>query len=237
MQLTTPTETPLVQVAATAPTVVQPGEEVVVTIAVEARQPVELLALQWEAPEVVRLVPDQRLDLPVSLRAGERFEARQVFLTDPQQEGFGEMHATLALRGEGETARTAASWTAWISVFEPMKAPDDEPLNDRGRRRLIEVVNARARNGHIFLADSVAFFDDFLHILISERLAAVLAREFGFADEGLPLDRAAYLHVILGLLSFYGIEKLELIAEEECEESDDRFDPDEAREVAYEINL
>jgi hypothetical protein len=229
MLLSTPAQTHSVDLTVTAPTVIPPGERMTAQVRVAAKQPCELTGLQWDAPQLLTLAPAE-MPFPVSLPAGGAFETGAEFLSDSQREGFGELRAALQIRLPDGAEETLAC-VAWISVFTREVASDDEQLSDPLRRRLMEVVNARARNGHIFLADYAAFFDDFLNVEIPQRIAERLSEEFNFPSEGLPLDAETRYEMILGNKTFYGIERLELIAEEECEESDDRFDPTEAREV------
>lgn len=121
----------------------------------------------------------------------------------------------------------------WLSVFKKQEANKEE-LSSELRKRLIQVVNYRPRNGHIFLANYELFFNDFLNIEIPEGTSRFLSEEFGLPSEGFPVNDELRLEIIHGRFSFYGIEELELLAEEDCNESDDRFDADEAREVKNE---
>ena len=52
-------------------------------------------------------------------------------------------------------------------------------------------------------------------------------------QEPLPVNEETFYRIATGDVSYYGIEKFELIAEEECVESDDRFDAENLKEVRH----
>jgi len=266
MILKTPTTTPTVEIEMIAPTVVAPGARLKVVFQATALQTCEFTSLDAKAPGTIRLDPElgllefpgpfeeggtridpgaEPLEFPVPFEEGQTRFFPMNFITDSEREDFGELEFTLGIRtSESETNVT---WPVWISVFERATVHEEEDtggLSDRLRDRLIAVVNAARttddpyRNGHIFLADPVSFFDDYLNIEFSIRLAKVLLAGMVFQDGAIPVSKEVYGAFALGLKHFFGILWVELIPEEECEESDDRFDPDDAREVeSYEISL
>ncbi|MDX2247544.1 MAG: hypothetical protein SF052_12240 [Bacteroidia bacterium] len=235
MLLTTYTSIEWLDVSTTALTVVNPGTQLVLEMNFTARQAITLMDIVWEIPDTLSVQPDPASEIfPYSMTPGELYLGSLNIRTFQTQEGFGEINAVLVVSIAGETVQIPIRF--WLSVFERKSAQGAKALNDELRRRLIQVVNARARNGHIFLANFQAFFDDFLNIEIPPSLAKLVGEELGLADESLPVYPELYYEIILGKQTFYGIEKLELIAEEDCNESDDRFDPDDTREVAF-INL
>ncbi len=230
MLLSTPATTSLLDVISTAPTVVQPGERVEVKIRIIAKNDCELLGLGWEAPKSLTQ-SSVAAGFPVVLQAGQTFNTQTIFITTAQTEDFGEMQAHLRARnGSGE--EITVDWTAWISIFTRRKADDPEGLSDELRKRLLDVVNARVRNGHIFLANQVAFCDDFLNIEIPGSTASLISEDP--IIEGLPVDPEQRLMIILGSLSFYGFEDIKLLAEEFCPESDDSFLHTDDREIDIE---
>jgi hypothetical protein len=221
------------EMTAAAPTVVEPGEEMAVTIELRALARLTIGQISWTIPDNLTLaLAGEPPAFPVSLEEGATWRFEQLFAAAPGKEGYGELAGELIYHPDGSEVRSL-DWKHWISIFGKVTADETAPLSDELRDRLLGVTNARPRNGHIFLADHVRYFADYLNIVIPERLAAILARDFGLADQGLPVDEEQYILFCQGLRTFYGIEVLELIAEEHCNESDDRFDPDELREVIH----
>ena len=166
---------------------------------------------------------------PITLAANDSFDWEFLIQSSKNQEGFGIIHSKTKLKLEDGESQDIITDT-WLSVFKEMLA-DKEGLSYELRKKLIEVINYRIRNGHIFLANYELFFNDFLNINIPESIARFLSEEFGLPSEGLPVDDEIRYEVIIGKYSFYGIEELEMLAEEDCNESDSRFDADGAREV------
>lgn len=216
------------QVTLTGPTVVSPGEKVKLNLMVNCLKKCMLTKLHLEFPEVLQTEANT-IEIMQELSEGQSFEKEIVLYTRANAEGFGEIHYRLAYQ-EAEQTAEHLKFTSWISVFKRAHVAASG-LSDPLRERLVSVVNARNRNGHIFLADFVSFINDFLNIEIPDRIATILAEEFAFPDEGLPVDREKYIAIIHGEFSFYGIDRLELINEEDCNESDDKFDMSEAAEV------
>ena len=233
MLLTTPTETPFLRIESTAQTVIQPGENLQVKITFTAKQPVSLHELTWETPETISLNVVEVDPLPIKLKEGQSASMLILFSTNPKVENFGEMTASL-VTGPDDGKAKIIDWTSWISVFQRQIANNKDGLSDTLRDRLIHVVNHRKRNGQILLADFVSFFDHFLNIAIDQEIAKNLHNEFLLTDESLPVDPETWLLIILGHRTFYGIECLELAAEDECNESDACFHMDEARETKVE---
>ena len=81
------------------------------------------------------------------------------------------------------------------------------------------------------MADHVRFFSEFLNVEVTAEIAAILTDELLLEEEGLPVNEEIFYAIVTGQTQFYGMEKLELIYEEYCNESDDNFDTDDAREV------
>jgi hypothetical protein len=228
MELSSHFNAPGLQITLTGPTVVAPGEDVVIKLVITAQKNCTIDTLKFNLPDAV-FSETNPFEIDQNLEAGQTFEKELLFTTKPGNEGFGEIRFTLNYSLDGsETSKIEFAF--WVSVFKRQIA-DGSELADPLRERLVKVVNSRNRNGHIFLADFVSFFDDFLNIEIPDRIAEILAQEFAFEDEGLPVDQEKYISIINGEFSFYGIEQLELIYEEECNESDDKFDMSAAAEV------
>ncbi len=234
MLLTTTTQVPELEILSTAPTVVELGQAVEVHVRIAASQVVELLELIWNNPTT--LLPDTAaptMSFPSNLSAGDVAEGDVVFTTAAGRRDYGLMTATLRFRRQDGTEATA-SWEAWISVF-PREHADAQELSDDHRNRLVSVVNARDRNGHIFVADFVSFFSDFLNLVVPAGTAGFLSQEFELDEEGLPVDEETYQLIILGLMSIYGLVRLELLFEEDCPETDEYVDLSAMREVKQEV--
>ena len=235
MLLTTSTQVPELEVASTALTAVEPGDAVEVRLRFAASQQVELLELTWDNP--LSLSPDASLttiSLPVTLQSGDDAEGVAVFTTPNGRHDFGLMTASLRLRRQDGT-ETTVTWEAWLSVFPREQATDPQGLSDEHRERLVTVVNARDRNGHIFVADFVSFFNDFLNLVVPAGTAGFLSQEFDLEDEELPVDGETYQLNLIGLMSIYGLTKVELLYEEECPETDEFVDLSAFREVKQEV--
>ncbi len=233
MELSVPINSPHFQLAITALTAIAPDEALDVALSLSATSDIHLERLSWELPDVLSLAEADGLELPLHLSRGRSWSSRQRFRPSGNEEGFGEIRGSLSYLPEGGSTLQSVAWKQWISIYSRESADEREPLSDELRQRLIEVVNAHERNGHIFLSDHISFFKDYLNILIPEQLARLLSRDFGLADEELPVDPELYQLFRLGQRSFFGIDKLELIAEEYCNESDDRFDPEALQETIH----
>lgn len=230
MQLSIPILSEYFEMRATAPTVIEPGEKMVVQLELTAQTQLTLGQILWEIPEGLPLeLGEASTDLPISLEAGSSWHFEQIFVAE--EEGFGLLAGKLVFHPGDTSDVSEVPWDHWVSVFKKVEVPVTEFLSDELRDRLIKVTNARPQNGHIFLSDHTRYFADYLNIIIPERLAKILAAEFGLSDESLPVDFEQYILFAQGLRTFYGIEVLELIAEEDCNESDDRFDPEAIQEV------
>jgi hypothetical protein len=231
MIFTTQVKNEYLFVECVAPTVAEPGQTIKFEFRFSAIKTCKIKLLQWVAPLTLKSeLPS--LEIMDVVESGLTINKEITFFTTPSEEGFGEIIFTIHF----ETLNSltlALEFPVWISVFKKMKA-DSNGLSDQLRLRLVSVVNARVRNGHIFLADYVSFFRDFLNIEVPDGIAKILAEDFGLPNEGLPVDKEIYTAIINGNITFYGIEKLELINEEECVQSDDKFDLDEMREVKLE---
>lgn len=230
MQLSIPIQSEFFQMHSTAPTVIEPGQKMLVQLELTAQTQLTIGQVLWEIPEGLLLqAGDPATDFPITLEAGSTWTFEQSFA--PEEESFGLLGGKLVFHPGDTSEVVEIDWEHWISIFKKVEAPETEFLSDELRDRLIGITNARPQNGHIFLADHVRYFADYLHILITERMAKILAAEFALSDEGLPVDFEQYILFCQGLRTFYGIEVLELIAEEECNESDDRFDPEAIQEA------
>lgn len=231
MQYTTQASNEFVALQFTAPTVVEPGDKISAILRLNFIQDLNFQYSAFEFPDSLNLEEIEGLDKPRNFKSGDQLETRVVFLSDKYTEDFGLIKVVLAFQSGQE--KVVLTKEVWISVFKKAKANEQELSMDL-RKRLIDVVNFRPRNGHIFLADYNAFFEHFLNIIVPDSVKEFLAEEFGLPNEGLPVDPETYYLIIGGGTSFYGIDQLELIAEEGCEESDSRFDPTEVREVNLE---
>ncbi len=215
------------------PTVVEPGSDVDINLTITALRTCEINHITLEFPDAV-FSENLQIEIAQNLVEGQSFEKHLRLTTKEELEGFGEIHINLAYNTPDAPTNTI-SFANWVSVFTRQLA-DGATLSDPLRKRLVDVVNTRVRNGHIFLADFVSFFNDFLNVEIPDRIANILSGEFALQDEGLPVDHEKYLLIIKGETTFYGIERLELIYEEHCNESDDKFDMSGAAEVTNPIN-
>ena len=209
-------------------TVVQPGENLELKMKFTGISSCYLKRIEIEAP--VAVIPDSPiLEIDQELTVEQSYDLATVFKTKKDREGFGDIKIRILYDGESGESKTVLL-SVWISVFY-REIAEYSSLPDPLREKLVEVVNFKPRNGHIFLADFVSFFDDFLNIEIPGKIAALLADEFALDQEGLPVDKEKYISIIRGDITFYGIEKLELIYEEQCNESNDKFDLSGIREV------
>jgi len=254
MLLSTSTNTEELAVQSIAPTAVEPGDAFTVRVAVAAHRKSELLDVEWVVPDGVTADgPSGGTSdgLPRVLEPGAPYDIEYAFSTAREYETFGRIAWTLRFRRQGGEER-AASWSACIGIFPRAVARARRPLSDELRHRLITAVNFDASNGHAFLLDFCAFFDDFCNVEVPTEIADKISEELGLADQGLPLpaaqapsDQAApwvfdgeiafdvyvpdirkeqYVKAVLGQTRVYGIERLELVPEEECNDSDARFD-------------
>lgn len=235
MVLPTPFTHELIELTLRAPTVVDPGDSAPLEVHLQARQDCVIHDITFTRRDVpARIAPDPAwaTTRPLALSAGAEYRWRGELQTTDGLEGYGLLLLEVNFGDPTDpTTPVSLHGNAWLSVFAPARAATDG-LDDALRERLIGVTNYRPRNGHIFLADYAAYFRDFLHIEVPPEIASALAEDFGLPDEGLPVDEETRYEILIGRRTFYGIEYLELIAEEECNESDDRFDAEAAREVS-----
>ena len=215
----------------TAPTVVEPGDKISAILEITFYIDLVFQYTSFEFPDSLTMEEIEGLDKPRTFKAGDQLKTNVIFLTDKFLEDFGMIKMALTFQFDDE--KIDFNEEVWVSIFKKAKAREEE-LSSNLRKRLIDVVNFRPRNGHIFLADYNAFFEHFLNILVPESVQEFLSEEFGLPNEGLPVDPETYHLIIGGQTTFYGIQKLELIAEEDCEESDNRFDAAVVREVKLE---
>lgn len=220
------------EVVITSSTVIEPQEKALLHVHWTALQECSIVSVSFElenAPVKI-LTGDELLEqFPKIMAAGDSFEWEFPIHSVKDQEGFGIIHSKTILKLEGSESLGLKTDT-WLSVFKDELAAVDG-LSYELRKKLIDVVNYRPRNGHIFLANYELFFNDFLNIKIPESIARFLSEEFDLPSEGLPVDDEIRYEVIHGNYTFYGIEELEMLAEEDCNESDSRFDADGVREV------
>ena len=234
MQVTTSHKNEFVQISCSCPSVIQPGEKLQVDLSITALKTCKLDQITWNMDGIANSAvknEKERLELNLDLQEGKSVDQQVIFTTKVGQEGYGEIQMTLYFSALGSTEETF-SWNFWISVFKRVTASDKEALDDDLRKRLVDVVNSRTRNGHIFMADHVRFFSEFLNIEVPAAIAAILSGEMVLKAEGLPVNAELFYAIVIGQILFYGMEKLELIYEEYCNESDDKFEIDDAREVA-----
>jgi hypothetical protein len=232
MKLNSKFSNDFLEVIITSSTVIEPEEKAYVHVHWTALQKCSIASVSFEienAPIKI-LISDELLEhFPMTLAANDSFEWEFPIQSVKDQEGFGIIHSNTELKIESGDSQSLTTDT-WLSVFKEMLA-DKEGLSYELRKRLIDVVNYRPRNGHIFLANYELFFNDFLNINVPESIAKFLSEEFELPNEGLPVDDEIRYEVIHGKFSFYGIEELEMLAEEDCNESDSRFDAEGVREV------
>jgi hypothetical protein len=234
MQVTTQHKNPLIQITCSSSSVIQPGEKLLVDLHITALKRCKLDQLTWKLQQITNEVVKNGkdgLELSVDLEEGESVDQQVIFTSISGKEGFGEIPITLHFASLGNSEKPF-SWNLWISVFKRVTASDKEGLNDDLRKRLVDVVNSRTRNGHIFMADHVRFFSEFLNIEVPDTIAAMMTEEMLLKEESLPVNEELFYAIVTGHILFYGMEKLELIYEENCEESDDKFEIEDAREVA-----
>jgi len=213
-----------VEIAITVPTVVEPGDRFIAAITLKPNENITLEDLSWETPGIIyKNVSDLYETLPVAIEAGTQYSFDVEFYTSEGSEGLGEIKHLLHINTLTDST-IYSTVDHWISVFTSEEPSISQPLSDEFRDRLISVVNARTQNGHIFLADSVGFFRDYLNLHIPKSFAAQLYEIFGVSPDELPVVSEKYQDFRRGILQFYGIDELILLAEEDCEESDDRFD-------------
>jgi hypothetical protein len=231
MKLSSSFSNDYLEVVVTSLTVIEPGEKSSIVLRWTALKKCFLSSLIFtvkNAPVKINLDIFQMKSFPLTLEAGNSFEMAYPIMTNTDEEGFGIIYSETSFKTADDETMTLKTDT-WISVFKYQMA-ENQGLSDPLRKRLINVVNYRTRNGHIFLADHVLFFRDFINTGIPEEIVKMLSSEFELPKEGLPLDEETRYKVIIGKSIFYSIS-LELIAEEECTESDSRFDAHESMEV------
>jgi hypothetical protein len=228
MNLTTSKQTEYFHYSFEGLTVIEPGQQLAFKLTIQPLKPFYLQAVHWQLPEALNS-PVPFLDVNQDLTPSIPFQKDILFTSLTGKEGFGEIKFKFNYK-TGGTNIIEQEEVIWISVFE-RKVAGDKQLDDDLRNRLVSVVNFRPQNGHIFLADYASFFDDFLNITVPPHVVKFLSEDFALPNEGLPLDHEQYIRIITGSLTFYGMERLELLFEEDCNESDDRFDFQEATEV------
>jgi hypothetical protein len=221
-------------IKAECPTIVTPGKEIVIRLNLNVYSQVEFISLSWKTPpSLVQAIPS--VQFPLSIGTNTTLDIIQSFKTDVNREDFGEIEATLTYRTPSSSQNFIVTWRHWITIFKRVTESDAAKLSSDSRSKLVEVVNARLINGFLYLADFVRFFDHYLNIEIPGPLAAGISKELNLTQQDLPVDEEMFYRIAIGEVSYYGIEKFELIPEEECEESDDRFDPDEMKEVQHPV--
>jgi len=234
MLLTTPVRNDLIELSSTAPTVIRPGDKLKIQIKTTALQSCELTGFYWKTPAVIDSKPELYEDkFPLKLEEGQGSEFTIIFATKAGEEGYGDIITGLKFKTP-DGKEISVEWSAWISVFKLAMTSDTESLSFELRQRLIDVVNAKVQNGHIFLGDYLAFFKNYLNIQVPDSIADTIAEEIGLPYEGLPVDSETLILLMLGKMTFYGITRFELIAEEYCTESDDKFTVSASREVEAE---
>jgi hypothetical protein len=237
MLLTTYYTNDFFEISCSCPSVIQPGEELQVDLHIIALKSSKLNSIIWNLEGVTNKAiknDKENLMFLLDVQEGESFDRKITFNTEFGKEGFGEIQMTLDFSIAGEATKTI-DWKFWVSVFKKVTAENKKALEDDLRKRLVDVVNARKRNGHIFMADHVRFFSEFLNIEVPDEIAKILNDELLLEEEGLPVNEELFYTIAIGQTQFYGLENLELIYEENCTESDDKFDLDDAREVPASI--
>ncbi len=224
-------------IQATCPTVITPGKEIRIVLNLTTITPIEIISLNWKV--LPSFSPGSvSVQFPLSIGANMNLDFILTFKTNDHQEEFGEIEAILTYRNASSIQNMDARWKHWISVFNRVKEDDAAGLSPDSRKKLTSVVNTRLTNGFLYMADFTRFFNHYLNIEIPEPLATRISKELNLTQEGLPVEEEMFTRIAMGEVRYYGIEKFELIPEEECVESDDRFDPEELREVLHpEINI
>lgn len=221
------------QISCSCPSVIQPGEDLQVNLHMTALKTCKLNKIIWNLEGITNKAAkndEEHLAINMDVQEGKSVDRKVIFNTELGKEGFGEIQMTLHFSIAGEAENTF-HWNFWASVFKKVTADNKKALDDDLRKRLVDVVNARTRNGHIFMADHVRFFSEFLNIDVPDEIAKILNDELLLEEEGLPVNEELFYSIAIGQTQFYGLEKLELIYEENCTDSDDKFDMDDAREV------
>jgi len=234
MQLITPVYNEYIELNSSSPTVIAPGEKLTIQVSTTAFQQCEIISFNWVTPLVIDSNPvDYKEEFPIQLEKNQNFEFEINFNTSSNEEGYGDTGFRIDLKTP-EGREIFVEWSTWISVYKPVTASDNEELDIGLRQRLIDVVNAKTQNGYIFLGNYLSFFNNYLNIQVPDSIATIITEEMGLPNEGLPVDSETLLLLMLGKTTFYGITKLELIAEEDCIESDDKFEMNASREVQTE---
>ncbi len=213
-------------------TKIEPGETVEVIMQIQSASPFEISDIAWKLIDPL-ITDTNSLSFPVFLGANETKELKYRW-RNFGKEGFGEIQATLKYRTSSTASEMkAVTWVHWISVFKRTDLGMVSSLDDPLRDRLIRVVNTRLINGFLYMADFQKFFDHYLNIGLPGPLAQKISQQLNLGQQGLPADEETFYRIATGEVSYYGIDKFELIAEEECVESDDRFDAEDSKEVRH----
>jgi hypothetical protein len=228
MNLVTSNQTELFNYSFEGLTVIEPGETIKYQLTINPLKQFHLKAIEWVIPDCIKS-DISLIEINLDLDPSATFTKEILFFTIPGKEDFGEISFRIDYSHSGSAGKQTKD-IIWISVYE-RKVAGVNSLDDELRNRLVNVVNFRPQNGHIFLADYASFFDDFLNITVPPQIVEILSEDFALPNEGLPLQREKYIEIITGKLTFYGMTRLELLFEEYCNESDDRFDLQEAKEV------
>ena len=233
MQLTITEQIDSLLAQSTSPTVVEPGQSFSVAVTLISETAVTLQSVEVAIPEDVELVSNPIPELmPYALEPGKRLTFELGFETSRQHETFGLIRAVASFStAAAPDEPIQLAWENWLSVFTRVVASYPQPLADALVQRLIAVANHTLRNAHIFMADFVAYFDDYLNIDIPAEAVAGITDMLPFATDGLPLDAETRLAIAQGRKTFYGITDWQFEAEDECEEFDDVFQPSGTTDV------
>lgn len=209
----------------TAPTALEPGAPLRLNWQITAETPILISNPVWTVAGRLPDLPAADLPgFPLTLAAGESRNIDLELSTGLPQEGYGWIHLELPVRLTAENVETTVKWKHWLSVFKLEQAGAEPAISDSHRERLMGVVNADERNGHIFLADYLVFFREFLHLEIPPSLAELIVEGLGIPMEGLPLPEDEFLDIARGVKTFFGLDRLELLPEEEGEDCDDCYE-------------
>ena len=239
MLLTRPVSSDALQVRIQHMTAVQPGDRVDIELTLTATRDATVQSLDWTTTlPGMTLDPSVPLALPATLGAGDSATLILAFDTHPTDETFGFLQGTLMVDAPGVTPDGArVEWRSWLSVLRREVASDPDELSTDHRKRLISVVNTDDAVGHWMLADPWAFFDDFLNIHVDAAVRAQAGDALGLGDQGLPLDEETRHEILIDRKTFYGMVRMDLMAEEECVDSDSYIDTSPAREVDYDADI
>ena len=228
MELAQPFESPEINGSVSCETVIEPGNDLTLKVNVFAQEKVSINDINWNHPAALTL---DTIDptFPLTIDAGQSALITVLFKSAPGIEDFGDIELKILFLTSNSSNLKSLVVEHWISIFERAAAAASG-LDLVLRKRLVDVVNFKLQNAHIYLGDFERFFDHYLNIEIDRRIADLIREEMTMSLRELPVDEETWHLINIGRTTFYGIKEFELIPEEECNESDDRFDPNGLKE-------